>query len=160
MVVSATTRAECSNLENTMPSDPTIPVHFNFGEAGDGRNLIRYATGNSERLMLTEVGPGLYRLDESSFAGDAVYGDIILADRSANDDLTFQGIVERSPLVTQSWIVSEDVLATERIRRLLTTVTDAGGMWEQAFGGVLMIHAPENIAKAIFDEIGISKDLP
>jgi hypothetical protein len=78
----ATTRPEYSNLENTMPSDPTIPVHFNFGEAGDGRNLIRYASGDSERLMLTEVGPDLYRLEESSFAGDAVYGDIIRTDIS------------------------------------------------------------------------------
>jgi hypothetical protein len=104
--------------------------------------------------MLTEVGPDLYRLEESSFAGDAVYGDIIRADRSATGDLTFRGIVERSPLVTQSWILSADVLTTERIRRLLSTVTDAGGMREQAFGGLLMIHAPKNIAKAIFEEIG------
>jgi hypothetical protein len=140
-----------------MPTDPTIPVHFNFGEAGDGRNLIRYASGDSERLMLTEVGPDLYRLEESSFAGDAVYGDIIRADRSANGDLTFHGIVELSPLVTQSWILSADVLTTEHIRRLLSTVTAAGGMWEQAFGGLLMIHAPENIAKAIFDEIASLK---
>ena len=143
-----------------MPSDSTIPVHFNFGEAGDGRNLIKYECGDSERLMLTEVGPGLFRLEESSFAGDAVYGDIIRADRTADGDLTFHGIVERSPLVTQSWILSPDVLATERIRRLLTDVMDAGGMWEQAFGGLLMIHAPENIAKAIFDQIDISKKLP
>ena len=141
-----------------MPSDPTIPVHFNFGEAGDGRNLIRYANGDSERLMLTEAGPNLYRLEESSFAGDAVYGDIIRADRSANGDLTFHEIVERSSLVTHSWILSADVLASERIRQLLTTVVDAGGMWEQAFGGLLMIHAPENIAKAIFDEVGPSKE--
>ena len=140
-----------------MPNDPTIPVYFNFGEAGDGRNLIRYASGDSERLMLTEVGPDLYRLEESSFAGDAVYGDTIRANRSANGDLTFHGIVERSPLVTQRWILSADVLATERIRRILTKVTDAGGMWEQAFGGLLMIHAPENISKAIFDEIGQSR---
>ena len=49
-----------------MRSDSTIPVHFNFGEPGDGRTLIRYASGNSERLMLTEASPGLYRLDGCS----------------------------------------------------------------------------------------------
>lgn len=140
-----------------MPSDSSIPVHFNFGEAGDERKLIRYEGGDSERLMLTAVGPDLYRLEESSFAGDAVYGDIIRADRSSNGDLTFRDIVERSPLVTQSWIISADVLSTERIKKILSTVIDAGGMWEQAFGGLLMIHAPENIAKAIFDEIDHSK---
>lgn len=53
-----------------MPGDPTI--HFEFGEAGDGRSVIRYENGDSERLMLAEVGPGLSRLEESSFAGDAV----------------------------------------------------------------------------------------
>lgn len=141
-----------------MPSDPTIPVHFDFGEADDGCSLLRYPSGDSERLMLTAVGPDLYRLEESSFVDDAVYGDTIRAETSANGDLLFSEIVLRSQLVTDSWILSADLLATERIRRLLTTVTDAGGMWEQAFGGLLMIHAPENIAKDIFDEINKSKD--
>ena len=77
-----------------------------------------------------------------------MYGDIIRADRSADGDLTLDGIVERSALVTHSWILSVDVLATERIRQLLATVVDARGMWVQAFGG-LMIHAPENIDPTI-----------
>lgn len=137
-----------------MPGDPTLPVYFSFGEAGDGRTLIRYANGDSERVMLTEAGSGLYRVEESSFAGDAVYGDIIRADKNTDGDLTFHEIVERSPLVTKSWIVSPDVLATERIQQLLDMVTEAGGMWEQAFGGLLIIHTPESVSKLISDEIG------
>jgi hypothetical protein len=68
--------------------------------------------------------------------------------------------VKRSPLITQSWILSANALTTERVQRILRTVTDAGGMWEQAFGGLLIIHAPENVAQAIFDEVGSSKGPP
>jgi hypothetical protein len=134
-----------------MQRDPA--AHFNFGEDGDGRRSVTYRSGDSEKLMLTEVGSDLYRLEESSFAGDAVYGDTIRAERSSDGVLIFREIAQRSPLVTQSWILSADVFASESIKQILAAVINAGGMWEQAFGGLLMIHAPDSIAQTTFDEI-------
>ena len=107
----------------------------------------------SDRENLTAVAPELYQLEESSFAGEAVYGDIIRVHQMSDGALLFREIAERSTLTTQSWILSERVLATERISRVLAKVIDAAGMWEQAFGGMLIVHTPPGLAKAIFDEI-------
>ena len=73
-----------------------LTVHFDFAEEDDGRSRVAYRSGDSERLMLTEVGSDLYRLEESSFAGDAVYGDRIRAERTADGALSFLEIVGRS----------------------------------------------------------------
>jgi len=67
--------------------------------------------------------------------------------------LLFAEIVERSELTTQSWLLSAEVLATERIQSVLNNVIEAGGMWEQAFGGLLLVHTPADMAKAVFENI-------
>jgi hypothetical protein len=134
-----------------MPNDPK--VHFEYDEDGDARSRVEYENGDSEQLKLTAVAPELYRLEESSFAGEAVYGDTIRADRASDGTLLFREIAKRSPLTTQSWILSESVLATEQIKSVLAAVIHAGGMWEQAFGGVLIVHTPPEIAEAVFHEI-------
>jgi len=135
-----------ADLVQKMPNDPT--VHFEYNEDGAARSRVVYENGDSEQLKLTAVAPELYRLEESSFAGEAVYGDTIRAHR-----ILFREIAGRSTLTTQSWILSESVLGTERIRRVLARVINAGGMWEQAFGGMLIVHTPPDIAETVFREI-------
>ena len=134
-----------------MPNEPT--VHFEYNEDGDARWPVVYENGDSEQLKLTALAPELYRLEESSFAGEAVYGDIIRVHQMANGALLFREIAERSALTTQSWIVSASILSTEKIRTGLAKVIDSGGMWEQAFGGMLIVHAPPDIAENVFREI-------
>lgn len=130
-------------------------VHFEFGGDGEStrRSRLAYENGDTEQLKLTGVGADLYRLEESSFAGDAVYGDVIRARGTPGGALLFVKIVERSNLETQSWILSAEILATEEVQQILDVVTKAGGMWEQAFGGLLLIHTPASITKTIFDRI-------
>lgn len=134
-----------------MSNNPT--VHFEYGDDDAERFHIKYENGDSEQLKLTEVGPGLYRLEESAFAGDAVYGDTIRAHRTPSDELIFREIADRSALITQSWILSAEVLAAPPIRAILASVMAAGGMWEQAFGGMLIVHTPPSMAQTVFDEI-------
>ena len=133
-----------------MPEVPT--VHFQYQD-GKERTRIRYENGNSEDLALTRVGPDLYRLNESSFVGDAVFADVIHVQQLPDGTFHFLGIAERSPLVTQSWILSEQVISSASIRAILANITGLGGNWEQAFGGLLMIHVPPDSACRIFDEI-------
>ena len=65
---------------------------------------------------------------------------------------TDQGIVPvRRSLM--KLILSAEFLQAERMRSILENVMSAGGMWEQAFGGLLIIHAPQQIATAVLDEI-------
>lgn len=126
-----------------MPNDPT--VHFEYSEDGDARSQVVYENGDSEQLKLTAVAPALYRLEESSFAGEAVYGDTIRVQNMADGTLLFREIAERLALTTQSWIVSASILGTEKIRTVLAKVIDSGGMWEQAFAGMLFVHTPPSV---------------
>lgn len=139
-----------------MPTTPT--VHFEF-EDSIIRSRLVYENGDSEQLALTRVGPDLFRLDESSFAGDAVYGDTIRVKEMTDGALLFVEITDRSNLTTQSWILSAEVLKTERFQSILRGVMEAGGMWEQAFGGLLMVHTPPNIAKTISEQISNGQSL-
>jgi|HubBroStandDraft_1064217.scaffolds.fasta_scaffold482711_2 hypothetical protein len=59
-----------------MSRQPT--VHFEY-EDGASRSRILYQNGDSEQLLLSSLGSDLHRLEESSFAGDAVCGDTISA---------------------------------------------------------------------------------
>ena len=128
-------------------------VHFEF--AGDRTQFrVLYENGDTETLVMTNVGPELFRLEESSFLGDAVYGDVIRCKPAEDCSLVFEKIVERSKLTTQSWIFSRELLATDRIRSILDSVMEAGGMWEQAFGGWLSVHTPPEIADAIRERLG------
>jgi hypothetical protein len=135
-----------------MSNKPT--VHFEYCEnTADRRTGLIFENGDSEWLMLAEVGGGLYRLEESSFAGDAMYGDTIHADATPNGDLIFRGFAERSALKSQSWVLSAELIESEPINAILANVTAAGGMWERAFGGVLLIHTPPAMADAISERI-------
>jgi hypothetical protein len=133
-----------------MPESPT--VHFEFKRTGARFRLV-YENGDSEQLALTSVGPDLYRMDESSFAGNAVYRDVIRTRVMADGALLFVEIAEHSTLTTQSFILSAETLPTERIQSILNRVMEAGGMWEQAFGGVLIVHTPAGVAESIGREI-------
>jgi hypothetical protein len=133
-----------------MPTTPT--VHFNY-EDSTVRSRLVYENGDSEQLALVRVGPDHWRLAESSFAGDAVYGDIIRVKEVDDETLLFIEITDRSNLITRSWVLSAEVLATERIQSILKCVMENGGMWEIAFGGLLMVHMPPDIAKPIFEQI-------
>jgi hypothetical protein len=127
-------------------------VHFEF-ENNRARHRVLYENGDSETLAMTKVGPDLYRLEESSFVGDAVYGDVIQCKPTDDGSMLFEEIVERSKLVTQSGIFSREFLAMDRVRSILDSVMEAGGMWEQAFGGLLIVHTPAEIADAVSDRL-------
>jgi hypothetical protein len=127
-------------------------VHFEFKDDRAQFHVL-YENGDTEGLAMTKVGPDLYRLEESSFVGDAVYGDVIQC-RSADDGpLLFEKIAERSKLVTKSGIFSQEFLASDQVRSILDSVIQAGGMWELVFGGFLIVHTPAEIADTISDQL-------
>jgi len=127
-------------------------VHFEF-EDDRSRFRVLYENGDSEDLTMTKVGPNSYRLEESSFCGDGVYGDVIHCKPLHDGPLLFEKIAEHSKLITQSWILSSELFATDRVKSILDFVMEAGGMWEQAFGGLLIVHTPSEIAQTVLDRL-------
>ena len=122
---------------------------------------IRTATGDSERLLLTPVGENLFRAEESSFVTDAVYRDVIRATETQDGALLFVEIAERSPLVTNSWILSQELIQSTAIQSVLRLISDQGGNWEQVFGGGLIVHTIPATAKEIEEQIlRIAKKTP
>jgi hypothetical protein len=110
---------------------------------------IRTETGDSEMLLVTPVGENLFRVEESSFVTDAVYRDVIRATQTHDGSLLFVEIAERSPLVTNSWILSQDLIQSDAVQSLLKQIMDHGGNWEQVFGGGLIVHTSQTMAKEI-----------
>jgi hypothetical protein len=139
---------------------------FTMFDAGDlhiaaVEREIRTATGDSERLSLTPVGENLFRVEESSFVTDAVYRDVIRATETQDGALLFVEIAERSPLVTSSWMLSQELIQSDAIQSVLLQVMDQGGNWEQVFGGGLIVHTTPATAKEIEEQIlRIAKKTP
>ena len=114
---------------------------------------IRTATGDSEKLLLTPLGGNLFRVEESSFVTDAVYRDVIKATETEDGALLFVEITERSPLVTNSWILSQELIESNAVQSILKQIMDQGGNWEQVFGGGLMVHTSPTTAKEIEEQM-------
>ncbi len=114
---------------------------------------IRTATGDSETLLLTPVGENLFRIEESSFVTDAVYRDVIRVTENQDGTLLFVEIAERSPLVTNSWILSQDLIQSDAVQAVLKRIMEHGGNWEQVFGGGLIVHTPPEMAEEVDEHI-------
>ena len=63
---------------------------------------------------------------------DAVYRDVIRATETEDGALTFVETPERSPLVTNSWTLSQELVQSEAVPSGLKQIRDQGGNWEQA----------------------------
>jgi hypothetical protein len=115
---------------------------------------LRTATGNSdERLLLTPIGGDLFRVEESSFITDAVYRDVIRTTETDDGAVLFVEITRRSPLVTNSWILSQELIQSDVVQSILKQIVDQGGNWEQVFGGGLIVHTSPTTANEIEEQI-------
>jgi hypothetical protein len=110
---------------------------------------IRTATGDSETLLLTPVGENLFRVEESLFVTDAVYRDVIRVTETQDGALLFVEIAERSPLVTNSWILSQALIQSDAVQAVLKRIMKQGGNWEQVFGGGLIVHTSPEMAEEV-----------
>ena len=127
-----------------MAETPTVHIRYNGDEV---RTLVFYADGDSELLLLSAVGPDLFRLEESSLLGEGRYHDTIRACRREDSSLQFQEIITPSGLHTEEWILSKDLMESSKFRLFLDWVMSVGGNWEQAFGGLLLVHVPPHFAE-------------
>ena len=133
-----------------MAETPTIHVEY---EGSDQRSTLFFANGDSENLLVSQVGADLFRLEESSFLGEGYYHDVIRALVRSDGALDVQEIVSRSGLTTLEWILSKDVIESTELRSVLDWVMNIGGGWERAFSGVLLLHLPPDFADAAASRI-------
>ena len=104
---------------------------------------VRFADGITEELSLTPLGSGTYRLEESALIHDPInLGDIIAAESISEDEIEFVGVSEKSPYETLRWLIAKNLTESEGLPRFLERVVEAGGLWERALGGLLILHIP------------------
>jgi Domain of unknown function (DUF4265) len=121
-----------------------LEIYINFPE----EHLI-------SRELVTLIRESLYRLETTPFIEDVSYGDVIEVEKQQDNTYLFKRIVEKGNFKTHSWVMSSAIIESEPFKELLNKVLQSGGMWENVFGGVVMIHLPHNsdfdVAKAIDD---------
>jgi len=132
-----------------MPDALTVHAEYE----GKDSTRIYFNNGDSEDITLTPLGEDLYMLEESSFLGEAMYKDVIRATRREDGNLLFVSIERPSGLVTQSWLLSQDIIDSSDFGSILERIMEVGGHWERAFGGILLVHTPDGRMQEITDRI-------
>jgi hypothetical protein len=140
-----------SEEDGSVTDRPT--VHEVCGE--ESRRTIIYTNGDSESLLLTSAGTDLFRLEQSSFLSEARYHDVIRASSKVDGSLEFAGLAVPSGLHTQDWLLSKALIESAEFDSVLNWVTSVGGNWELAFGGLLLLHVPVDLAGAAQDRINL-----
>lgn len=105
---------------------------------------ISYPDGSSEGLLVSPVGPNLYRLEESSLLGEAVFGDVIEAEPMQEGVLLFKRVAAASGMTTMSCVLTPEQMQAPGLQPLLDRIMSLGGNWERALDGLLMIHLPKS----------------
>ena len=99
--------------------------------------------GLRESLSFTPLGSGRYRAEESSIASELInFGDVIEAEPSTDNGICFVRVIEKSPLMTLRWLISQDVAESQGLGQFLAKVDSAGGPLERALGGMPFQHLP------------------
>ncbi|MGE3414066.1 MAG: hypothetical protein AB7L91_17810 [Dehalococcoidia bacterium] len=103
------------------------------------------AVDHPEALLLEQVGPDLFRLEETPVWSEfAVWHDVVRCTIDRDGTLQCVAVVEKSPLTTVRWMLSKDQVGSERLEEVTSLALAWGGNWEQVFGGILMLHVPES----------------
>lgn len=106
---------------------------------------ILYADGSSEGLLVSPIGPNLYRLEESSLLGEASFGDVIEAEPTQEGGLLFKCVAASSEMTTVNCVLTSEQMNAPGLQPLLDRIMSLGGNWERAFDGLLMIHLPKSV---------------
>ena len=115
-----------------------------------------------ETLEVTPLGGNLFRLENSPlFSDDACFGDVVELSQDG-DTWNFVRVAEPSGWIHFSYILAKSLVESEPFEMWLDSITERGGFWEVAFGGVVFIHHPPNgkiNAQSEFDELVGRTDL-
>jgi len=116
----------------------------------------------SESLLATPVGPGRWRLEESSVGSPrARFGNVVEVEPLPSGHLRLVRVVRRSPYRRHTWTLSRHAVASGEFAAFERRVEAAGGIVTVAFGGVVVIDLPkgsdldvEAEADAVIEKLG------
>jgi hypothetical protein len=118
-------------------------------------------------VSVMSLGGNSYRLEETPLLifdlEDPLWrGDVIDLEQSQDGDLRFRRVISRSGWRHVEWMLGLGIIGRDPANRSVGEssalkafkgrIEAAGGIWEQAMGGVFLIHLPE---EANFDEADV-----
>ena len=103
-----------------------------------------------EKTLVTPLGDGTYRLEETEWMADLFHHDIIQAEDLGALRLRYIRVAQRSELVVRSGTFSEDFLKSTELLSALNWLEGRGGYWQRDMVGLLLLSIPKD-AETAFD---------
>ncbi|MFC4811662.1 hypothetical protein [Paenibacillus sp. GCM10023250] len=111
----------------------------------DGREI--------EVLDVSVIDPDTVTIEENPIFSERVsFGDRIRV-RRVGDVYYYIETLRKSELVRRSWLLSRRVSRSAELSAAKARIAEAGGNWEQVFGGLLVINVPQAIERGIAADI-------
>jgi hypothetical protein len=120
------------------------PIHMRY-HGGNERSVVLFADGSSESLLVSSVGSGLFRFEESSLLSEYGYSDVFRASEQDDASLLFHEVVSQSSFRTECYLIPRRRVESTDFRSFLDWVMSTGGNWEQVFGDLLVVHVPPDL---------------
>ncbi len=115
--------------------EPPLNVEIEF-PAKDGPSVI-------ESVPVSHLGEKRYLAEGSAvFGGELYWHDEFQMECSDEDRGRFIGILKRSGLRVETFVIPKSVAESEHLKSLLGEIAGCGGNWEIIYGGVLLTHIP------------------
>lgn len=120
----------------------SIPVSIQF--AGDNETSVEFPDEQmSVTLELTQLATRLFRIDSVPVMVEAAsFGDIIEAEPATDGGLRFVRVAEAGAWRTYDFMLSADLIESQRVTAIQDRVLSLGGHWERVFGGILFLCLP------------------
>ena len=121
-----------------------LPVRITYNE--ESAIAIAFPNHVTDDILLTPFEGNQYRAECSCFLGEprVFYGDVIEIKATGKRSADFLRIVKRSGLRVSCRVIGKNIIESALLQGLLDKIMEAGGNWERAFGGVLLVHLPES----------------
>ena len=125
-----------------MADDPHITVKLE----GDATSIEFPAEGLTTSATVTQIAPRLYRLDSVPlFTELASFGDVIEADRIADDAIRFCRVTKPSHWRVFDFLLPKATVEGEKLKNVLAHAEQVGAHWELVFGDVVYICVPPEV---------------
>jgi Domain of unknown function (DUF4265) len=104
---------------------------------------IVFEEGVCEDIDAELIGGDQYRLLATPLCSSSVakLGDVVQLTNEGSV-WRFERLLHSSPLIILEALVTLEIAQTLEFQAFLDHVREIGGVWEQAFGGVVFIHLP------------------
>jgi hypothetical protein len=102
---------------------------------------IKY-DGLVESIYVEKVTNGIYKCLESCIFIDFITYGCEIEVEEAEGKLNFLGLYKESPFKTFLYIWSKEIVASTGCKNMKEEIIKIGGFWENAMGGVFLIHLP------------------